>query len=572
MTSSSRYRAFLTLLTITAAALLIGALWVAPIPAIHGIGWVLLVVYALMVIISQGYPVRIGSQSINIGMGIELLMFLQFGPILTLVVLLAAWYISKAVAGKQIKVTSSLANFGMYTIMLLGAAIAYHGFGGTLPVHWHSSLTYLILPVFAFMIVHLLLNYFISFAYMLAQGNLEQWMQGIYWDLSALGIEVGTAWIFLFLFHMYGPFSAFYIALPFAATLYIFRLYFNLYLSNQQLTVINKITTQFSAMTDEQAVVSTIVGGVFELVNTTTCYFFSWNADMQLLYPLAVKAAYPDVEAKMWDIKVKPSEGITGLAFSKRTAYLQRKRHQFAIEADRDDVPTRGAAILAVPLIYQDEELGVLTLTHEENNAYTKKDQEMMQILATNVSIVLWNLRRFAKTEERNYLDDLTGLYNYRYFEKMIPELCHTCDRERMGLVLLVLDIDHFKQVNDTYGHLVGNEVLKGIARLLKEMVREMDVVCRYGGEEFTVILPGTTLEMGQQIAERLRMAIEKSTIALPPVGQVIPMPIRVTVSVGVASYPDMGDSPMELLRHADRAMYVGSKQQGRNRVAVYEG
>ncbi len=572
MTSSSRYRAFLTLLTITAAALLIGALWVAPIPAIHGIGWVLLVVYALMVIISQGYPVRIGSQSINIGMGIELLMFLQFGPILTLVVLLAAWYISKAVAGKQIKVTSSLANFGMYTIMLLGAAIAYHGFGGTLPVHWHSSLTYLILPVFAFMIVHLLLNYFISFAYMLAQGNLEQWMQGIYWDLSALGIEVGTAWIFLFLFHMYGPFSAFYIALPFAATLYIFRLYFNLYLSNQQLTVINKITTQFSAMTDEQAVVSTIVGGVFELVNTTTCYFFSWNADMQLLYPLAVKAAYPDVEAKMWDIKVKPSEGITGLAFSKRTAYLQRKRHQFAIEADRDDVPTRGASILAVPLIYQDEELGVLTLTHEENNAYTKKDQEMMQILATNVSIVLWNLRRFAKTEERNYIDDLTGLYNYRYFEKMIPELCRTCDRERMGLVLLVLDIDHFKQVNDTYGHLVGNEVLKGIARLLKEMVREIDVVCRYGGEEFTVILPGTTLEMGQQIAERLRMAIEKSTIALPPVGQVIPMPIRVTVSVGVASYPDMGDSPMELLRHADRAMYVGSKQQGRNRVAVYEG
>ena len=572
MTSSSRYRAFLTLLTITAAALLIGALWVAPIPAIHGIGWVLLVVYALMVIISQGYPVRIGSQSINIGMGIELLMFLQFGPILTLVVLLAAWYISKLVAGKQIKATSSLANFGMYTIMLLGAAIAYHGFGGTLPVHWYSSLTYLILPVFAFMIVHLLLNYFISFAYMLAQGNLEQWMQGIYWDLSALGIEVGTAWIFLFLFHMYGPFSAFYIALPFAATLYIFRLYFNLYLSNQQLTVINKITTQFSAMTDEQAVVSTIVGGVFELVNTTTCYFFSWNADMQLLYPLAVKAAYPDVEAKMWDIKVKPSEGITGLAFSKRTAYLQRKRHQFAIEEDRDDVPTRGASILAVPLIYQDEKLGVLTLTHEENNAYTKKDQEMMQILATNVSIVLWNLRRFAKTEERNYLDDLTGLYNYRYFEKMIPELCHTCDRERMGLVLLVLDIDHFKQVNDTYGHLVGNEVLKGIARLLKEMVREMDVVCRYGGEEFTVILPGTTLEMGQQIAERLRMAIEKSTIALPPVGQVIPMPIRVTVSVGVASYPDMGDSPMELLRHADRAMYVGSKQQGRNRVAVYEG
>lgn len=572
MTSSSRYRAFLTLLTITAATLLIGALWVAPIPAIHGIGWVLLGVYSLMVVISQSYPVRIGSQSINIGMGIELLMFLQFGPILTLVVLLAAWFISKAVAGKQIKATSSLANFGMYTIMLLGAAIAYHGFGGTLTVHWHRSLTYLVLPVFAFMIVHLLLNYFISFAYMLAQGNLEQWMQGIYWDLAALAIEVGTAWIFLFLFHMYGSFSVFYIALPFAVTLYIFRLYFDLYLSNQQLTVINKITTQFNAMTDEQAVLSTIVGGVFELVNTITCYFFSWNEDMQLLYPMAVKAAHPDVEAKMWDVKVKPSEGVTGLAFSKRTTYMQRKRHQFSNEQDRDDVPTRGASILAVPLIYQDEELGVLTLTHEENNAYTKKDREMMQILATNVSIVLWNLRRFAKTEERNYIDDLTGLYNYRYFEKMIPELCHTCDRERMGLVLLVLDIDHFKQVNDTYGHLVGNEVLKGIARLLKEIVREIDVVCRYGGEEFTVILPGTTLEMGQQIAERLRTAIEKSTIALPPVGQAISMPIRVTVSVGVASYPEMGDSPMELLRHADRAMYVGSKQQGRNRVAVYEG
>ncbi len=570
MNASIRIRAFLTLLTITAVALLVGDFVTTPPVSIHGIDWLLLGVYALMLIIAQSYPIRVGSQSINIAMGIELPMFLQFGPIVTLVGMLLAWAISKAVAGKQIKGTSALANFGMYTIMVLGAAAAYRGFGGPFPVHFQLPLLRIAVPIILFIIVHLLLNYFISFSYMLSLGKLDQWVRGIYWDLVALVIEVVTSWLLLFFLHSYGAFSIFYIAIPFAVILYMFRLYYDLILSNRQLTLINQVTAKLSVKSDEKELLAALVEGTVQLVDTVTCYFFGWNEDRQVLFPMAVKGPSQDIEEKMFDVIIQPHIGVTGLAFSNKKTYMRRKRDELPIKEDYD-TPTPGASILAVPIVYQNEAMGVLTLTHEETNAYTKKDQEMVQILATNASIVLWNLRRFEKTQERNYIDDLTGLYNYRYFEKIIPELCHTCTREQTGLVLLVLDIDHFKHINDTYGHLAGNEVLKGIATLLKEMVREMDVVCRYGGEEFTVILPGATLDVGKQIAERLRKSIEGTPMALPPVGQAVSMPVRITVSVGIASYPDMGDSPLELLRLADRAMYVGSKQKGRNRVAVYE-
>ena len=570
MNASIRFRSFLTLLTITAVALLVGTMVVTPPVAIHGIGWLLLGVYALMLIVVQSYPIQIGSQSINIALGIELPMFLQFGPIITFAGMLIAWFISKAVAGKQIKVTRVVASFGMYTIMLTGASAAYRAAGGPFPMHFQMPLTSIAVPVLFFIIVHLLLNYFITYSYMLSLGKLNQWVRGIYWDLVAFVIEVVTLWILLFFLHVYGVFSIFYIAIPFAVILYVFRLYYDLVLSNRQLALINQVTAKLSVKSDEKELLTTLVEGTVQLVDTVTCYFFGWNEDKQVLFPMAVHGPSGEIEAQMFEVVIQPHIGVTGLAFSKRQTYLQRKHNEIPTKGDYD-TPTSGASILAVPIVYQDMAMGVLTLTHEENNAYTKRDQEMVQILATNASIVLWNLRRFERTEERNYIDDLTGLYNYRYFEKIIPELCQSCAREMKGLVLLVLDIDHFKHINDTYGHLAGNEVLKGIATLLKEMVREMDVVCRYGGEEFTVILPGASLEIGKQIAERLRKAVENTSITLPPVGQVHSMPVRITVSVGVASYPDMGDSPLELLRLADRAMYVGSKQNGRNRVAVYE-
>ena len=157
--------------------------------------------------------------------------------------------------------------------------------------------------------------------------------------------------------------------------------------------------------------------------------------------------------------------------------------------------------------------------------------------------------------------DTLTGLYNYRHFSEALETEMERTHRTRTTTSLLILDIDFFKKVNDTYGHEVGNQALRHIANILRSQVRKIDIPCRYGGEEFTVILPATPLKPALDVAERIRAAIEASPLPLED-GE-----LALTTSIGVESYrPEMQLSLDEFVHLADNYLYQ-AKQDGRNRV-----
>lgn len=160
--------------------------------------------------------------------------------------------------------------------------------------------------------------------------------------------------------------------------------------------------------------------------------------------------------------------------------------------------------------------------------------------------------------------DGLTGLYNHRAFYALLADELTRAQRFNHPLSLLLLDIDYFKRINDTYGHLAGDAVLKGLGELLGRQARAIDRVCRYGGEEITIILPETGLEAAIDVAERLRLAVEAQLFDIE-----VGMPIKISVSIGVASWPIQADSAQTLVA-ADAAMYA-AKQGGRNRVACYK-
>lgn len=166
--------------------------------------------------------------------------------------------------------------------------------------------------------------------------------------------------------------------------------------------------------------------------------------------------------------------------------------------------------------------------------------------------------------EKMAITDDLTALYNYRYF--------HTCldqalNRQRQGyLSLLLADIDHFKEVNDTHGHGTGNEVLVQLAGVLQDNVRENDIVARYGGEEFAVILPDTGVEGAVHAAERIRRAVETFNFTGDDGNRVL-----LTLSIGISTFPHDAAGKNELITHADRALYR-AKHMGRNGVYLYDG
>jgi diguanylate cyclase (GGDEF)-like protein/PAS domain S-box-containing protein len=155
--------------------------------------------------------------------------------------------------------------------------------------------------------------------------------------------------------------------------------------------------------------------------------------------------------------------------------------------------------------------------------------------------------------------DGLTGLHNHRAFQDYLEEQFQVAMRNKQPLALILMDVDHFKQYNDTYGHQAGDEVLRQVAQILQTNVREGDFVARYGGEEFVVVLPRTDLESAVAVAERLRRAIESAEWSLRPV----------TGSFGVASIrPDM-ETRQELIEAADQALYQ-AKKNGRNRVEAW--
>ena len=165
--------------------------------------------------------------------------------------------------------------------------------------------------------------------------------------------------------------------------------------------------------------------------------------------------------------------------------------------------------------------------------------------------------------EESNRRDDLTGLYNRRFFDEQITQEILTARRYSWPLALAVLDIDHFKRINDTYGHPGGDVVLRSLASQLKGMMRGSDTLCRYGGEEFALILPHITSDNAAMLLERLRKAIEITVIEVDTHHRV-----SVTVSVGIAQLRD-NITPGELLVQADQSLYA-SKHAGRNCITCY--
>ena len=206
---------------------------------------------------------------------------------------------------------------------------------------------------------------------------------------------------------------------------------------------------------------------------------------------------------------------------------------------------------------------GKLTEVLYNASVYHTQNGETAGVLAVARDIT--ERRRAERAEELASRDSLTDLYNHRTFYALLKDEVARTRRFNRPLSLLMIDVDHFKNVNDTLGHQAGDAILRGLSDLLVRQVRAVDRVCRYGGEEFTVIMPETDTAIAMQIAERLRYLVERQPFDIDD-GKTT----GITVSIGVATYPQLVDSPDEIVKAADVALYA-AKQAGRNLVSRYE-
>ncbi len=209
---------------------------------------------------------------------------------------------------------------------------------------------------------------------------------------------------------------------------------------------------------------------------------------------------------------------------------------------------------------------GERLLVFERTSAVEAMGEERLSLVASRLERESWWYARLDERDRLVYHDDLTGLYNHRYLDLAIDAELKREARFKTPFSVLFFDIDRFKGVNDTHGHLVGSALLREIGAILKRELRDVDTVIRYGGDEFVALVVGSDARQGFQVAERIRLAIERTDFAFDD--GMASRAVRVTVSIGVASCPEQGRDKQAILRLADELMYAG-KRGGRNRVTV---
>ncbi|MEG6586045.1 sensor domain-containing diguanylate cyclase [Dendrosporobacter sp. 1207_IL3150] len=326
--------------------------------------------------------------------------------------------------------------------------------------------------------------------------------------------------------------------------------------AHKKIAALFRITSIVQKTVNEQEVLAEILDGITRE--------FGYN-DVSILLldeesnELRVRASRGNTNNNM---RIPIGKGITGYAaMTRELVYVDDvlKDHRYI------DANTNAYREVALPLIVDDKVLGVLNIEVSKDSVVQPYDLDLLKSISSQIAMTIAHAKHVANVELQAITDGLTGLYNYRYFRTIVQQEIKRAYRYKRPLAVFMIDIDYFKHYNDSNGHLMGDRVLFTVAALIKRVCRDTDHVFRYGGEEFAVLLPETTLDEAHEIAERIRKAIE---------GHCFPNCVNqpkgiLTVSVGVAGYPKYADTDIELINNADSALYLAKKT--RNRTCLYK-
>jgi diguanylate cyclase (GGDEF)-like protein len=238
-------------------------------------------------------------------------------------------------------------------------------------------------------------------------------------------------------------------------------------------------------------------------------------------------------------------------------AYVVQRRQPVLVPSDT----MKGVPTLAAPVCAQQSVVGVLRVGGVASpQVYSRDDLRLLEILANLASLAMDNCVLFNNVQQSALRDNLTGLLTHRAFDDQLEQAVLEASRYNQPLSLILADIDHFKSVNDTYGHQAGDAVLQGFAHVMDRNTRPVDVIARYGGEEFVVLLLQTTHAEAVQLAEKIRRDMSEQVFEAGG------RPLAITGSFGVATFPEDATSQQQLFRQADQRMYK-AKAGGRNQV-----
>ena len=313
-----------------------------------------------------------------------------------------------------------------------------------------------------------------------------------------------------------------------------------------------------SASLDMDQLFTTTMKRVAETTGVESYALFMYDETLEKLVARTVSGTGTEA---LQDRSFAIGEGLAGQVYQSQSS----ETHSAGGPLPWADVPSHVRSVVALPLTSSDRTLGVLLLYAPTAGAFGDRQTAYFTAVSKQLAIALENAQLFLKTRELGYRDALTGLFNRRYFEEALDREVRRAIRYNLPVAVLMADIDHFKMYNDTQGHYQGDNLLKEVTARLTENTRQVDIVARFGGEEFVVILPMTTKTHARLVAEKLRRSVEETKI---PGEEVLPGG-RLTISLGLAAYPEDASDPTGLVQAADAALY-SAKRKGRNRTEMF--
>jgi diguanylate cyclase (GGDEF)-like protein len=310
-----------------------------------------------------------------------------------------------------------------------------------------------------------------------------------------------------------------------------------------------------------------------KIIDFETCFIFLVEAGERRM---TVKAVH-GYEEKIIGHSFPLSNGLLSLIVKNRqdlvfsnTLYARMKTSPFSrhkenkIFPDGCKIRLPSHSFLGLPMQTEEGVIGVVLFSSNKNDGFTAYNRHILKIMCNYVAVSISEAKAHDKVKLLSATDGLTGLLNYRRFQERLLELFDRVNRHPEPFSLLMIDIDYFKKVNDTFGHPAGDAVIKKVSSILTRLVRKVDVVARYGGEEFVVLLVKTDAGQALRMAERIRKAVISNPASWKG------KKITASVSIGISGQPEDATRREDLVAYADRALYA-SKQGGRNRTTLYK-
>lgn len=331
----------------------------------------------------------------------------------------------------------------------------------------------------------------------------------------------------------------------------------------RELSVFHEIGKALTSTLDINRVLETIMQQISSLFNPNTWSLLLLDTEKNELY---FEIAVGEAAEKLKKIRLKPGEGVAGWVLAHQEPVLVSNAmtdQRFTPRVDQiTQMETR--TIVAVPIRGREQVLGVIELVNPPDSMeFGEREMFLLQALSDYAAIALENARHVKRIHEMTITDDCTGLFNARHLHDVLESEIYRSMRYGYEFSLVFLDLDRFKLVNDTHGHLIGSKLLAEMGQIIKRRLRMIDLAFRYGGDEFVVLLPQTGKQAATNVVRRLHRLVEEHRFLTDD-----NLNLKLTASFGLACFPSDANTKDDLIRMADEAMYL-VKHTARNSIAV---